>query len=86
MRNWQASTAVVMALISSICDFGCARCDDGDDDLIESGQYVLADSGLGVLDWLDGAQMSIDRAAKTATIRYTRDGTTYDVEFTLTHL
>lgn len=85
MKTWHGTLVLVMALVSSICDLGCAGCEDAEDDLVLSGEYVLADSGLGVLTWLDGAQMTIDREAETATIRYTREGTTYDVEFTLTH-
>lgn len=78
--------AIAMAIlfISSICGSACIGDCDPERHDIESGQYVL-DGGFGVLNWLADGQMTIDREAETATLRYTREGTTYDVEFKLTH-
>ncbi|KIG13018.1 hypothetical protein DB30_00792 [Enhygromyxa salina] len=53
---------------------------------VESGEYVLIEP-FGPLrpgyEDLVGAQLIIDRDANTSIIRYTREGTTYEVRHTL---
>ncbi|PRQ05002.1 hypothetical protein [Enhygromyxa salina] len=68
----------------------CITYDCGTLDLVESGVYRLHDT---IYDRLDpqytdllGAQLTIDRDTETSTIRYTRDGTTYEVRHSLTKL
>lgn len=69
-------------LLSACCCEECRieRLDDGD--------YVLthvSGSIHGVAyPWLEGAQLHVDRTARLMTIRYQRDGTTYEVRYTLT--
>lgn len=82
MKIWQGIIIMAIALLSGVWGFGCASCED-EAHRVESGQYVVIEEGLGIFNWLAHAQMNIDRAAKTTTIRYTRNGTTYDVRFTL---
>jgi hypothetical protein len=57
-------------------------------ELFESGVYEIGGLISGPADqWLVatiiGAQLTVDRDASEATIRYTRDGTTYEVHYTL---
>ncbi|KIG11639.1 hypothetical protein DB30_03024 [Enhygromyxa salina] len=56
---------------------------------VESGEYMIVNQ-YGQLnpDFEDlvGAQLIIDRDTETSIIRYTRDGTTYEVRHSLTEL
>lgn len=78
MKIWQGCIIVAIMLVTSLCGSACIGNCDPERHSVESGQYVLLDNGL-----LADGQMTIDREAETATLRYTREGTTYDVEFTL---
>ncbi len=55
----------------------------------ESGDYVIQPlthprpQDQWLVDTVTGALLSVDREAGEATIRYTRDGTTYEVHYTL---
>lgn len=82
------------ALIAMLIGTGVA-CDGrcrGDLLPIESGEYTVVEHLHGgdetIDDWtkaaLSGAQLSIDRAGEIATLVYERDGTTYQVSYTLT--
>lgn len=52
---------------------------------VKSGTYILAADGSAAqeCEWLVGSEIMIDRESGAATIRYERDGTTYEVHFTL---
>ncbi|PRQ07594.1 hypothetical protein ENSA7_25840 [Enhygromyxa salina] len=63
------------------------RCDDPDSlEPLESGEYMIQNL-YGRLrpgyDDLVGAQLIVDRDAETSIIRYTRDGTTFEVRHKL---
>ena len=53
---------------------------------VASGSYVVDHMWAGApgWDWLTGANVEIDREERLMTIRYTREGTTYEVRYTLT--
>lgn len=72
--------------VAQIVSCGMYRCDDPEP--IDAGEFTLVlDSSLNP-DYADlvGAQLVIDRDTETSTIRYTRDGTTYEVQHSLTKL
>lgn len=54
---------------------------------VESGDYVIVPRGPGKVhagdEWLAGGEIHVDRETEVATIRYTREGTTYEVRYTL---
>jgi hypothetical protein len=57
----------------------------------ESGNYVIVGLASGdprpedqwLVDTVTGAELTVDREAGNATIRYTKDDTTYEVHYTL---
>lgn len=79
-----AFALVVGVAQTASCRFGC-----GELEPVESGEYTILNQS-GQLDPefedLVGAQLLIDRDTETSTIRYTRDGTTYEVQHSLTKL
>lgn len=64
----------------------CAGNENCDHEDLEDGDYVLRQK-LASLDpefqWLVGAEVHVDREARLVTIRYERDGTTYEVRGTI---
>ncbi|WP_052556194.1 hypothetical protein [Enhygromyxa salina] len=66
------------------CRFNC-----GELEPVKSGEYMILNL-YGQLnpDFADlvGAQLIVDRDTETSVIRYTRDGTTYEVRHSLTEL
>ncbi|KIG17820.1 hypothetical protein DB30_02853 [Enhygromyxa salina] len=67
---------------------GCIeRCDDSDSlEPLESGEYMIVNRRGPLMEGYEdlvGAQLIIDRDAETSIIRYTRDGTTYEVRHAL---
>jgi hypothetical protein len=52
---------------------------------VEGGDFVVARRTYGPDEshWLVGAQLTIDLDTETAMLRYTRDGTTYEVHYLL---
>ena len=87
-----ASAVMVLGLIAAVA-YG-SSCDSAPCGAllpIESGAYVISEFAYGKLDsddeWLrqalPGAQLTIDRDNDISIIRYTRDGTTYEVRHTL---
>lgn len=72
---------VVMGPVSG-CDCNCDTPDPA-----ESGDYVIVPRGSGNVqpgdEWVIGGELHVDRDANFATIRYTREGTTYEVRYTL---
>jgi hypothetical protein len=57
---------------------------------LEDGDYVATDPFGAIHDlnpefeYLVGAEVHVDRAARVMTIRYEREGSTYEVRYTLT--
>lgn len=85
IRNWIPFITMTLGLLA-ITVPGCIRtCDEPD--LFESGDYVIVEPAYQQVipgdEWFLGGQLHVDRQAQVATIRYTRDGTTYEVHFTL---
>lgn len=54
---------------------------------MESGDYVILPPSSGHVypgdEWVIGGEVHVDREAEVATIRYTSEGTTYEVRYTL---
>jgi hypothetical protein len=83
------ATAITKAALASMLlttpTFGCDP--DCGPYRMESGDYRIiapADGRLAPEDeWLLGGELHVDRDADLAILRYSRDGTTYEVEFTL---
>jgi len=67
--------------VAAFVVFGAGCGVDCPDYPVESGDYEM--NAHGDHEWLDGATLTIDREAGTAKIRYIRDGSTYEVTFTL---
>ncbi|WP_146157148.1 hypothetical protein [Enhygromyxa salina] len=67
----------------------CGPCGP-DFDLVESGEYEIVGGLYGKLspeyEDLVGARLLVDRDTEISTIRYTRDGTTYEVRHSLADL
>lgn len=69
--------------------YACNRepCEGG---FLDPGDYVVRDvvgpdgSDDASHPWLEGAQVHVDRAAGTMTVRYQRDGSTYELRYALT--
>ncbi|WP_052559076.1 hypothetical protein [Enhygromyxa salina] len=79
--------ALVLALGAAQLGSCIGRCDDSETlEPLESAEYVIINR-RGPLrpgyEDLVGAQLIIDRDAETSIIRYTRDGTTYEVRHAL---
>jgi hypothetical protein len=76
--------ALGLLVLFGVVQVACGYCDDPSK--VKTGNYVLAPDGSGAArgyEWLVGSEMAIDREAGTATLRYEREGTVYDVEFEL---
>lgn len=87
MKVWKSPTVMAMVLATMTGPtFGCdCNCDPLDP--MESGDYLIADPAYGRVhagdEWLIGGELHVDREAHSATIRYIREGTTYEVRYTL---
>jgi hypothetical protein len=87
MTNSKSAVLMVLgAMIAMAPALGCdCNCDPPDP--MESGDYVIVPRASGHVhpgdEWLVGGQLHVDREAEVATIRYTREGTTYEVRYTL---
>ena len=83
---WLGLALILMVGASQLSS--CIIYDCGELEPVESGEYSLAMlySKLNP-DYEDlvGAQLIINRDTETSTIRYTRDGTTYEVRHSLTN-
>ncbi|WP_146662346.1 hypothetical protein [Enhygromyxa salina] len=84
------TTCLASALVCALSLTQLASCIDfsgcGERPLVESGEYkILNLYGQLSPDYEDlvGAKLIIDRDTETSTIRYTRDGTTYEVRHAL---
>lgn len=86
--GWASALVVALAAMSQTA--GCwPACPEPEP--FESGNYVIVGLANGhprpedqwLLDTVVGAQLTVDREAGEATIRYTKDGTTYEVRYTL---
>jgi hypothetical protein len=86
--GWAGTLAVALAAVSQTA--GCwPACPEPEP--FESGDYVIVGLAKGnprpedqwLVDTVTGAQLTVDREASEATIRYTKDGTTYEVHYTL---
>lgn len=74
---------ITVIVLGAVQNAGCVgHCRDRDFSSITSGNYELRPFPGGH-EWLDGALLTVDREAGTAKIRYTREGSTYEVTFTL---
>jgi hypothetical protein len=74
------------ALATTAPALGCdCNCDTPDP--FESGDYVIISPSSGNVnpgdEWVIGSELQVDRDANVATIRYTREGTTYEVRYRL---
>ena len=86
-KGWAGAVLVALAAVSQTagCWPGCPEKEP-----FESGDYVVLPlndlprpEDQWLVDRVTGALLSVDREADEATIRYTRDGTTYEVHYTL---
>lgn len=86
----RACLSLCSALFLTALSLGCEP--DCDDPVAQgTGKYVVTGYHFGELlpgdewvrDAMIGAQVTIDKAARTAVIRYQVDGATYEVEFRL---
>jgi len=84
--------AVALGIVACIHGLACGSFGGcGELEPVESGEYVITEMAYGYLDpddeWvgdvMPGAQLSVDRAANTVTIRYAREGTIYEVRHNL---
>lgn len=79
-----AMTLGALAVVAPVLGCDC-NCDPPDP--VESGDYVIVPRGPGKVhagdEWLVGAEIHVDRETEVATIRYTREETTYEVRYTL---
>lgn len=75
---------LVIAALSHACND--EPCEGG---FLDPGDYMVSEvvgpegSGVASHPWLEGARVHVDRAAGSMTIRYERDGSTYEVRYTL---
>lgn len=85
---WPAALIVALTVVSQL--MGCwPACPEPEP--FESGEYVIVGLASGdprpedqwLVDTVTGAQLRVDREAGEARIRYTKDGTTYEVHYTL---
>ena len=86
--RWASALIVAFAAVSQTggCWPGCPEPEP-----FQSGDYVIVGLAHGnprpedqwLVDTVSGAQLTVDREAGEATIRYTKDGTTYEVHYTL---
>ena len=86
LTTWLGVALVLVA--GATQNSSCYRCGDLED-LVESGEYIIQNLyGQPNPDYEDlvGAQLIVDRDTETSTIRYTRDGSTYEVRHSLTKL
>jgi hypothetical protein len=88
MRLACVSAIVGLVLLSQTGACVCTPCPDQEP--FESGRYEVV--GLNgrtepesqwLIDTVIGAQLTVDRETGEATIRYTKDGTTYEVQYTI---
>ena len=84
--SWGTSLVVALAIQTAGCWPACPEPEP-----FESGNYVIVGLAKGnprpedqwLVDTVSGAQLAVNREAGEATIRYTKDGTTYEVHYTL---
>lgn len=77
-----AMTLGLLAISAQGCEYNC-----DEPAPFESGDYLIVEPDSRPLhvgdEWFVGGQLHVDREARVATIRYTREGTTYEAHFTL---
>jgi hypothetical protein len=78
-----ATLAATMVMAPALgCDCNCDAPEP-----MESGDYVVVSPSSGNVhpgdEWVIGGALHVDRDADVATIRYERDGTTYEVRYRL---
>jgi hypothetical protein len=92
VRALGVCAAVALGIVAGIHGLACGLFDGcGELEPVESGEYVITEMAYGYLDpddeWvgdvIPGAQLSVDRTNNTATIRYVREGTLYEVRHKL---
>jgi len=88
--RWAATWALLAGLAAlshtTACGGSCPE-----QEPFHRGEYTIAETidehadplQQAIVDRATGAQLTLDRDANVATIRYTHDGTTYDVHFAL---
>ena len=83
----QHSSITISMMLATALAYTATSCTDRcESEPVNSGSYVVDHmwSGPPGRDWLIGADVEIDREERLMTIRYTREGTTYEVRYTLT--
>lgn len=87
LTPWLGLALMLVMGVAQVASCGRYRCNERDIVLVESGEHILILDGQVHPDYADlvGAQLIIDRDTETSTIRYTRDGTTYEVRHSLTN-
>jgi len=86
--------AIVLGLTAMVQSLGCAcnYCDEVEVAPLGSGQYTVAEVMYREpgSDWIGteaealiGGEFEVDADTNIATLRYTREGTTYEVRFTI---
>jgi hypothetical protein len=81
---WQTRLFVLLAI--SGLQLSCiGNCRDVELEPVEGGDFVVARHTYGPDEphWLIGARVTIDLDTQSAMLRYTREGTTYEVHYVL---
>lgn len=79
---------VVFTLVGCLWPAACTVCEEPDEtkDVLPTGDYVVSGVDLdraGEWQWMKGARVHVDREEGFMTVRYTRDGTTYDLRYAI---
>jgi hypothetical protein len=74
---------VVLFVLAAVgcLHFGACSCEE---DSLKTGSYIVADirkDRNSEWQWMSDARVHVDREEKFMTIRYTRDGTTYELRY-----
>lgn len=79
------AAALVVLLVGAVQSFGCSNC--GEPKSLEAGSFRIVQAHEGTEEWLADAlidgQLDLDREDGVATVQYVREGTTYEVRFTI---
>jgi hypothetical protein len=87
MKTRGATTLLAITLGWLVITATGCDCNCDEPASFESGDYLIVEPAYRQLfpgdEWFVGGGLHVDREAQVATIRYTREGTTYEVRYTL---
>jgi hypothetical protein len=85
MTRRSSLPTLLLTLLGAASTLGCYDCRDVEPTPVESGDYTVTKWVFGpeAQQWALGAQLTIDREEGFAILRYTRDGTEYEVHYML---